>query len=126
MTLTTLVAGSDADARESAIVAALTADSSYATTALILEGAANLAAVSFDSSVHTIRIAPGCPCCTGKLTMQVTLNRILRRPPERLYIGLANAMHLDVFRNFLEQPPYAALLTLTEDIRLTDHLTTSA
>lgn len=125
MTRTTLVAGSDAAARESAIASALLADPIDGSTALILEGAAGTAA-SYGTAVQAIRIAPGCPCCTGRLTMQVTLNRVLRHPPQRLYIALANAAHIGAFRDFLLQPSYAALLTLTEDIRLADRLTTSA
>lgn len=50
--------------------------------------------------------------------MRVTLNRILRHPPARLYISLAQATHLDQIRLFLTQAPYDALLVLTEDIRL--------
>jgi hypothetical protein len=46
--------------------------------------------------------------------MQVTLNRLLRHPPARLYISVADATHLDAIRDFLTQPPYDKLLTLTE------------
>ncbi len=119
MTLATLVTGGDADAREAAIAAELAVDPHGAAAALILEGLP-LAEVEFKSSVLVARIAPGCPCCTGKLTMQVMLNRMLRSAPKRLFIGLANDAHLDQFRHFLTQPPYAALLALTGDIRLQD------
>jgi hypothetical protein len=119
MTLTTLVTGRDADAREAAIAAELAVDPQGTSAALILEGLP-IAPIEFESSVRVVRIAPGCPCCTGKLTMQVTLNRMLRFAPERLYIGVANDAHLDQFRHFLMQPPYTALLALTGDIRLQD------
>lgn len=48
--------------------------------------------------------------------MRVTLNRLLRRPPARLFIGLANAEHLEDLRAFLRHPPYDTLLTLTKDL----------
>ena len=124
MTLTTLVAGQDADAREAVMAAAIAADEPGCSVALILEGVPTVAA-GFGSSAQVIRIAPGCPCCTGRLTMQVMLNRVLRQPPARLYIGLANGEHIKTFRDFLMQPPYASLLILTEDIRLADRLMTS-
>jgi G3E family GTPase len=62
------------------------------------------------------RIAPGCLCCTGNLVLRVTLNRLLRRRPERLYIGLAATEHLDQLRSWLQAPPYDQLLELTPDL----------
>ena len=41
------------------------------------------------------------PCCTGSLTMRVTLNRVLRHAPQHLFIGLADTSHLRQFRDFL-------------------------
>lgn len=125
MTRATLVTGCDAETREAAIADELAHDPQAGSAAVILEGLP-IAAALFSPSVQVARIAPDCPCCTGRLTMQVTLNRILRSAPEHLYIGLASAAHLDQFRHFLMQPPYAALLTLTEDIRLSDHPVTTA
>lgn len=119
MTLTTLVTGARAAAREAAIAAAI--DTSL-TTALILEGlpdgSTNLDAVANSPAVHVARIAPGCLCCIGNLTMRVTLNRILRHPPARLYISLATAAHLEQIRLFLTQAPYDKLLTVTKDIQV--------
>jgi len=112
--LLTLVAGGDAGAREAAIENVL-ADASGLSTALILEGMP-VNALNFDASIQVSRIAPGCPCCTGKLTMQVTLNRILRHPPNRLFISVANETHLDAIRDFLMQPPYDSLLTLSDNL----------
>lgn len=118
MTLATLVIGARASARETAIAAAI---DPHLSTALILEGLPNgkspLDAFTGISSMQTARIAPGCLCCTGNLTMRVTLNRMLRNAPERLYIGLATTTHLDQLRRFLTQAPYDALLTLTDDLR---------
>jgi hypothetical protein len=48
--------------------------------------------------------------------MRVTLNRLLRSKPERLYIGMATASHIDQLRAFLSAPPYDNLLTLTKDL----------
>lgn len=120
MTLVTLIVGQDAAAREVAIAKALASELAYDAVALILEGAPPNIAVEFGSSVQAIRIAPGCPCCYGKLTMQVTLNRLLQRRPDRLYISLAYDTHIEQFRDFLTQPPYVERLDLTNDIRLPD------
>lgn len=122
-TLTTLVIGGHAASRESVIAAALAADSAgNATTALILEGLpdgiSQLIAEQHQSPLHIVRIAPGCLCCTGNLIMRVTLNRLLRHPPTRLFVSLATATHFDHIRLFFTQPPYDALLTLTDDFRM--------
>lgn len=121
MTLTTLVTGTRAAVREAAIAAAITTDIDlHIPTALILEGlpdgASQLDGITDLETVHIVRIAPGCLCCTGNLTMRVTLNRILRQAPARLYISLATATHLDAIRSFLQQPPYDKLLSLTRAI----------
>jgi len=117
MTLTTLVIGAPASAREAAIASTL--DTSI-TTMLILEGlpdgTANLDTAAELPNINLARIAPGCLCCTGNLVMRVTLNRVLRHPPARLYISLATATHLDQIRHFLTHPPYDALLMLTDDL----------
>lgn len=116
MTLTTLVTGATAAAREAAIVSIA---ERQITTALLLEGLPNgsspldtLAASGF----HIARIAPGCLCCTGNLTMRVTLNRILRQAPDRLYIGLATDFHLERIRALLTAPPYDNFLQMTKDL----------
>ncbi len=116
MTLVTLVAGSGPDMRESAIAERMTKlMHSDATTALILEGMP-IDALNFDPSVQVVRLAPGCPCCTGNLVMRVTLNRILRKPPSQLFISIANEAHIDNLRNFLTQSPYDTLITLDDDL----------
>jgi G3E family GTPase len=119
VTLTTLVSGARASAREAAIAAVIDPNT---TTALILEGlpdaTTQLDGITDRQTVYIARIAPGCLCCTGNLTMRVTLNRILRHPPARLYISLATAAHLAQIRHFLQQAPYDKLLTLTKDIYL--------
>ena len=122
MTLVTLVTGATISAREAAIAAALEPD---ANTALILEGipdgASPLEAMAGASApnhaLRIFRIAPGCLCCTGNLTMRVTLNRLLRTPPQHLFISLASSDHLEQLRAFLRDPPYDELLQFTKDLR---------
>ena len=61
------------------------------------------------------QIAPACLCCTGNLVLRVTLNRILRHRPHRLFIGVATTEHLDQLRSWLQSAPYDQLLELTPD-----------
>lgn len=121
MTLATLVTGAAAAAREEAIARAIDSERKVEhLTALILEGlpdgSSRLDEFQPSSLFHVARIAPGCLCCTGNLTMRVTLNRMLRHKPARLYIGLATASHIDQIRLFLSQAPYDKLLQLTKDL----------
>lgn len=128
----TLVTGACAAVRETGIAAALKAAASApasaplaGTVALILEGlpsgqtehAAILDPHHNLLLAQTARIAPGCLCCIGNLTLKVTLNRILRHPPQRLYISLASATHIAELRAFLSSPPYDRLLRLTDDLQ---------
>ncbi len=115
MTLTTLVVGARAGWRESAIAQALTPG---VTCAVILEGLPDGHGVLDGHRLApgpapiVARIAPGCLCCTGNLVLRVTLNRILRHPPARLFISLANSEHVGQLRQWLSQAPYDGLLTL--------------
>lgn len=123
MILTTLVTGQAIRVRETAIAEALTGEnSSLLPTALILEGIPDgcspLDARTHPAVMQLARIAAGCACCTGNLTMRVTLNRILRHAPARLYISVANSAHSENLRNFLSQPPYTQYLVLTPDLCL--------
>ena len=112
----TLVTGPDARAREAAIAAALGA--APAGAAIILEGLATgsspLDLLAIDPPPACI--APGCLCCTGNLVLRVTLNRLLRQRPERLFIGVARGEHLDQLRSWLQSEPYDQLLWLTPDL----------
>lgn len=119
MTAVTLVTGSSYAAREAAIAAALQPGIS---ASAILEG---LPDGKPDSPLQQalpaqqiVRIATGCPCCTGSLTMRVTLNRVLRQAPQHLFIALADTSHLAQFRAFLRTDSYSRLLTLTEDLHI--------
>jgi hypothetical protein len=111
---TTLVTGATGREREHAIAADL--HQNGAVTAVILEGLPDGQPILHPSSSLLIeRIAPGCLCCAGNLVLRVTLNRLLRRGPARLYIGVANAEHLDQLRSWLGSAPYDQLLDLTPD-----------
>ncbi|PWF54946.1 GTPase [Massilia glaciei] len=110
---TTLVTG-PAGAREAAIARLLAPG---VANAVILEGLPlgdTCLAPSGLLAVH--RIAPGCLCCTGQLVLRVTLNRLLRQRPARLFIGPAPGDHLDQLRSWLCEPPYDQLLELTPDV----------
>lgn len=114
-----LVTGPSAAAREAAIARAL----EHAATprndgaAIILEGISNGRPVLDHSDKLLIsRIAPGCLCCAGNLVMRVTLNRLLRQRPARLFIGVADTAHLDQLRSWLMHSPYDQLLALMPDL----------
>lgn len=117
MTVTSLVTVRQAALREAAIAALI--DSSLP-TAVILEGLSDGSSILEASTAHAnlniVRIAPGCMCCTGNLVMRVTLNRVLRDKPARLFIGVANSEHIEQLRAFLSSSPYDALLELTDNI----------
>ena len=118
MTELSLVVGGRGDDRERAIAAAVPAG---VACAAIIEGipsgAAPLNEVPPDVSLVVVRVAPGCPCCTGNLTMRVTLNRVLRRSPARLYLSLSDATHRDQVLMFLQAPQYLDLLAIGPDLQ---------
>jgi hypothetical protein len=130
---TVLVTGASAAAREQAIAALLAippsvtsadagapgvvADASRAFSAVILEGM-GVAATPLETGpgLQVVRIAPGCLCCDGNLVLRVTLNRLLRQRPGRLFLGLASSEHLDQLRSWLAAPPYDQLLALNPTV----------
>jgi len=119
----TLVTGATPAAREAAIVARLAeGPPEGGHIAVLLEGLPDGRSALLDSplidsaQLKVQRIAPGCLCCTGNLVLRVTLNRILRLQPDRLFIGLATTEHLDQLRSWLQDPPYDQLLALTADL----------
>ena len=124
--ITSLVTGPTAGARERLIAAQLAAQPASSApsapaapecVAVLLEGLPDgLGLIAPSTAVLIARIAPGCLCCTGNLVLRVTLNRLLRQRPGRLYIALALAAHLDQLRSWLLQPPYDQLLELTPDL----------
>jgi hypothetical protein len=108
---TTVVTGASAREREQAISQLLHQNGAF--SAVILEGLPDGQPILEPSPKLLIeRIAPGCLCCTGNLVLRVTLNRLLRRAPDRLIIGVANAGHLDQLRSWLQSAPYDQLLEL--------------
>lgn len=113
----TLVLGRTAAARETAIAAALQDDES---TAVLLEGLPDgqtrLPGGDTIAGLAIVRIAPGCICCSGNLPMRVHLNRVLRKKPQRMFMGIASADHLAEIRRFLSASPYDKLLHLTKDV----------
>jgi hypothetical protein len=110
----TLVSGASAARREALIAASLPA---RARCAVILEGLPDGHTILAPSPLLDLhRVAPACLCCTGNLVLRVTLNRILRLRPERLFIGIASADHLDQLRSWLRDAPYDQLLELTPDL----------
>lgn len=138
---TTLVTGSSAAAREQAIAGllgagALSPSSGCAPAAdavhpppqargatpagfdaVILEGM-GVAATPLETgpALQVVRIAPGCLHCDGNLVLRVTLNRLLRQRPGRLFLGLASSEHLDQLRSWLGAPPYDQLLALNPTV----------
>ena len=123
---TWLVTGARAGLREHAIAGLLQPG---VPSVIILEGLSDggstLAFDAADASAEAslvapipqvLRIAPGCLHCSGNLVLRVTLNRVLRRSPARLYISLASAEHLEQLRCWLSEPPYGDLLDLQSDI----------
>jgi G3E family GTPase len=117
-TVLTLVTGPGAAAREAAIAAHLSDVHEDGAQAIILEGLASGVSPLDDlpSSQTLARIAPGCLCCTGNLVLRVTLNRLLRQRPRRIFIGVADSGHLDQLRSWLRSEPYDQLLRLTSDL----------
>ena len=123
LTPLTLVSGARAADREAAIAAALRP---HEAVAVILEGLADgnsiLAGLAEQASpsfpLQLLRIAPGCLCCSGNLVLRVTLNRLLRHPPARLFISLADATHIEQLRSWLGASPYDSLLALQADVLL--------
>ena len=111
---TTLVTGATPGARERCIASNL---SNGQRTALLLEGLPDGAShLSPSGTLLVHRVAPACLCCTGNLVLRVTLNRILRSRPDRLFIGVASTGHLDQLRSWLQHRPYDQLLELTPDL----------
>jgi hypothetical protein len=122
LTLVTLVHGGNADARETAIASqtsSIAADGK-GNHAAILEGLAagcgTLQALEASAVIKVIRVAPGCPCCTGNLTMRITLNRVLRDKPARLFVAIADASHKDKVSAFLQDPQYREHLSLASEL----------
>lgn len=116
MTLLSLVFGGSGDDRERAIAAALP---DGVNCAAIIEGLPTGVDLlsPLAPRLEVVRIAPGCPCCSGNLTVRVTLNRLLRRAPSHLYLSLVDGAHRDQILLFLQTPQYRDRLEIGPDIR---------
>lgn len=114
MTLLRLVYGANQTVREHAIK---TQVNPQLFTIALLEGmAVNHASLDPQESLKVVRMAPGCPCCTGKLTMRVMLNRALKEKPEQIFLSLTNSAHLTAIRDFLQEDQYCGRLNLGIDL----------
>ena len=115
----TLVAGGSAVARQAAVIERL---DPAIPTAIIFEGIHPVHPAFADparpSPLLTTTIAPDCPCCGAGLVLRVTLDRMVNRRPQQLFICLANTEHLPHLQQFLGEPPYADRLSLTPVIAL--------
>ena len=119
----TLVSGGSYRQREAHIAACIArdqkSDTGAASIAVLMEGLPEGDLLLNNSAqLHLQRIAPGCFCCIGNLTMRVSLNRALRQRPQRIYLGVASSEHLDNLRLTLQQAPYDQLLKTDESISL--------
>lgn len=65
-------------------------------------------------------LAPvSCPCCTGRVEMQVSLTRLLRdRKPERVFIELSDEAHLSTFARVVAEWPLAQYVQSARPVRL--------
>lgn len=114
-----LLSGADYARREAAIADALRRLPADTTVGIILEGLPD-GSMPLQSSpnIQVMRIAPGCFCCIGNLTMRVTLNRLLRNKPQQLYVGIASMEHLDNVLQVLGSAPYVDLLRVDSSCQL--------
>ena len=114
MTILHLVYGANQRARESAIKTQMN-PTLFAIT--LLEGMV-LSEASPDplESMKVVRLAAGCTCCTGNLTMRVMLNRALKEKPDIVFLSLANSAHLTAVRDFLQEDQYCGRLELGRDL----------
>ena len=63
-------------------------------------------------------IAAGCPCCTGKVVLQISLARALRETrAERAFVEVS-ASHADSLERVLAEPPLCLSVTAARRISL--------
>lgn len=120
----TIVSGGSYAQREAAVAHAISLHPEAEAKAVILEGLPDGNSVLLPApSLRVQRIAPGCLCCSGNLVMRVTLNRLLRPAPVRLYLSLSSAEHLEKILQFLQQAPYDLLLHVEQNIQMSTEKT---
>jgi hypothetical protein len=109
---TLIIAGGSYVQREQQIATAIEQDRDQF-VAVILEGLPNGSPlIQSDKQLMIERIAPGCFCCVGQLVLQVSLNRVIRKKPHKLYIGMHDAQHVVLLYQRLSKLPYQTLLTI--------------
>lgn len=65
------------------------------------------------------RLPAGCPCCTGRIALQVELTRALRETrPSRVLIELPDAPHAEPLRRALAAWPLVQHLSLGRTVEL--------
>lgn len=116
MIVMTLVHGGSQQNREH-VIATLTATNG---AGVIIEGlpdgTGRLEALANSGQLQLQRIAPGCPCCLGNLTVRVTLNRMLRQNLPQIYLGISDPAHLPAIRTFLQEAQYRDHLVLGPEV----------
>lgn len=67
-------------------------------------------------------LRPGaCPCCVGRVELQVNLARLLREErPERVFVELPDPGHLAAFRKALGEWPLVQYVRLARTLHLPD------
>ncbi len=64
-------------------------------------------------------LASGCPCCTGKIVLQVTLARALRETRAvRAFVELGESTHQAGLTRALEEPPLGLSVASARPVRL--------
>ena len=116
MTLMTLVYGGSAGDREKAIASTIPPTGAGVIIEGLPDGTGVLEDLAASCQLQLQRIAPGCPCCHGNLTVRVMLNRMLRPKPAKIYLAIADASHLPAIREFLQEDQYRQRLMLGPDI----------
>lgn len=118
-----LVAGSNYQAREAWIAAAIAALPPQEHAAVLLEGLPT-GVLSLQADTHLLleRIAPGCFCCIGQLALRVTLNRLIKQMMKQniknLFIAINDAQHVTALQQSLTSPPYDQLLKTDKVVRI--------
>lgn len=64
-------------------------------------------------------IAAGCPCCTGKVVLQVSLARALRETGAvRAFVELPDPAHAETLKRVLGEPPLSLSVAIARSILL--------
>ena len=67
---------------------------------------------------NLVPLPPGCPCCTGRVALEVSLARLLReRRPRRLYIEVPDSLHRAQLVAVLAREPLSKYLVPAEGLR---------